>query len=158
MFTAVKYTAIVYSIVSLEPRSTEAQRPYKLSVPYFLNISFIITVEALPETGRINTNGSISEGIPILTQKPPIVLVITSTAPLAFSIPTADISIISVGRSFTAVFIPPLAPVIKAVNKSFFEKRINNEHNKITDGMAYDDISAKLKLLSFKKYTQGLCK
>ena len=76
-----KYTDIVYSVVSVEPSITAAVRAVILFAPKLDIISESMPREPLPETGRMNASTIVPCGIPTFFAIGATAFVITSSSP-----------------------------------------------------------------------------
>ena len=91
------YTAIVYSVVSVDPIIVDVINPRKVSVPYFCIISTATPIEALPDIGLKSANGIISLGIFKISVTGEITFTIKSIIPEFLKAPTATKIPINVG-------------------------------------------------------------
>ena len=88
-----------------------------LSTPKFFIISKATAVEALPDIGRININGSICDGTFIKFKKGDNKFWKSSKIPEFLSALTAKNNAISVGKILITVFIPIFCTVLRNCQK-----------------------------------------
>ncbi len=108
-----QYTLITYTTVSELPKITDAHNPAKLSAPTLERSDVYAAVEALPEKGRVISNGKSSDGIPMRSAIGARMRESISTVPDALSMATATINAVKVGNKRTAVPSPSIAPSAK---------------------------------------------
>lgn len=100
-------------MVSVQESEMEAIRPMRESVPYSLYKSRRRPVAAEEENIFTRVSGTSAPGKCTCSVNRPMISAQSSRKPLARRMPTAVIRPMRVGRIWTTVFMPCLAPIIK---------------------------------------------
>ena len=141
-FIQLVYTAIVYSVVSVDPIIVDAINPILVSTPKFVIISVAIAIEALPDIGLRIARGKTSIGKLNKLTIGFVKLIIPSIIPDVLNAPIATNKHKSVGNKFITVLAPFFAPSIKISTLFLFSLAATITTIKIIKGILSEEINS----------------